>query len=128
MRVRRGRVWHAPCGVALAAVIGAAACATPRPYHHDHLTDSQGDVVNERNDAAGRYAHQAPPADREETPAPQPGPNYIWQPGHWSWDGNDFQWHSGIWAVPPTGYHTWSPGHWQQTGNTNWVYIEGQWQ
>jgi WXXGXW repeat (2 copies) len=112
-----------------ASLAGLAACASGNAYHHhDQLVDSQGDVVNERNDQAGRYAHSAPPPDRKETPPPQPGPNYIWQPGHWSFDGNDFQWHEGEWSVPPTGYHTWSPGHWQQSGPNNWMYVEGTWQ
>jgi hypothetical protein len=113
----------------IASLIASAACASNRSYHHrDRVTDSQGDVVNERRDDAGRYAHRAPPPDRAETPPPQPGPQYVWVPGHYSWDGNDFQWHSGEWSVPPTGYHAWMPGRWEQTGDNNWTYVEGQWQ
>jgi hypothetical protein len=119
--------------LALASLVAGVACASnpPNPnYDRDHrrLTDSQGDVVNQRRDDAGRYAHQAPPADREETPPPQPGPQYVWVPGHYSWDGSDFQWHRGQWAQPPNGYHAWTPGNWQQTSPNNWVYVEGQWQ
>jgi hypothetical protein len=115
---------------ATASLVAASACTSTQSYHHDRdrATDSHGDVVNEHRDDAGRYAHQAPPPDRSETPPPQPGPQYVWVAGHYSWDGNDFQWHSGQWTAPPTGYHTWVPGRWQQTGDNNWVYVEGQWQ
>jgi hypothetical protein len=119
-------------------VIASGACAPHHPYDGDRdrdhdrdrtqMRDAQGDVRTENRDDAGRYAHRAPPPDRSESPSPQPGPNYVWVPGHWSWDGNDFQWHSGEWTTPPTGYHQWMPGRWQQTGANNWVYVEGQWQ
>jgi hypothetical protein len=113
----------------VASLVAGSACASNPPYHHGgQVTDSQGDVVNQHRDDAGRYAHQAPPPDRAENPPQQPGPQYIWVPGHQSWDGNDFQWHGGDWAVPPTGYHVWTVGRWEQTGSNNWVYVEGQWQ
>jgi hypothetical protein len=121
--------------LAVASLVAGVACASnpPNPDHdrdrdNNRVSDSHGDVVNQRRDDAGRYAHQAPPADRSETPPAQPGPQYVWVAGHYSWDGNDFQWHSGAWAQPPNGYHTWAPGAWQQTGTANWVYVEGQWQ
>jgi hypothetical protein len=116
--------------VAVASLVAGSACTSSHSYHHrdrTRVTDSQGDVVNEHREDEGRYAHKAPPADRPETPPPQPGAQYVWVPGHYSWDGNDFQWHSGEWTAPPTGYRSWAPGHWQQTGSNNWVYVEGQW-
>lgn len=114
--------------LALAALVVTSACASHPSYRRDRATDSNGDVVNQRRDDAGRYAHQAPPPDQTESPAPQPGPEYIWVAGHYSWDGADFQWHRGQWTIPPTGYHTWAMGRWEQSGSTNWVYVEGQWQ
>jgi hypothetical protein len=111
------------------SLLAGSACASNPSYHHNgQVTDSQGDVVNQSRDDAGRYAHQAPPPDRPETPPARPGPQYLWVSGHQSWDGNDFQWHAGQWAVPPTGYHTWTVGRWEQSGSNNWVYVEGQWQ
>ena len=128
----RRALWRISQGFVTASLLAvASACASNRPYHehHEHeMRDANGDVVNENRDDAGRYAHRAPPADRSETPPPQPGSNYVWVPGHWSWDGNDFQWHNGSWVAPPSGYHQWMQGHWQQTGPNNWVYVEGQWQ
>ena len=76
----------------------------------------------------GRYAHQAPPPDRQETAATLPGPEYSWGSGQSSWDGDNFQRHVGGWAVPPTGYYAWTAGGWQQSGTNNWVYVEGHWQ
>jgi len=115
--------------LAVASLVASSACASNQSNHReDRLRDAKGDVANARRDDAGRYAHQAPPADRSETPPPQPGAQYIWVSGHHSWDGNDFQWHSGQWTIPPTGYHTWAPGAWQQTGTNNWAYVDGQWQ
>jgi hypothetical protein len=121
-----GRLTHA---VALASLVAGSACASNPTYQHrDRTTDANGDVVNQRRDDAGRYAHREPPQDRSETPPPQPGAEFIWVSGHHSWDGADFQWHKGQWTVPPTGYHTWTVGRWEQTGTSNWVYVEGQWQ
>ncbi|SRR5579883_508454 len=121
--------------LAVASMVGAAACASHRPYdrntsqsRYEPRRDANGDVVNERHDDAGRYAHRAPPPDRAEPQPAQPGPQYVWVPGHYSWDGSDYQWHSGDWEMPPNGYHSWRPGHWDQTGPNNWVYTEGQWQ
>lgn len=121
-----GRLTHT---LALASLVASSACAFNRSYSHcDRVTDGNGDVVNQRRDDAGRYAHRAPPEDRSETPPAQPGAQFIWVAGHHSWDGADFQWHTGQWTVPPTGYHTWTVGRWEQSGTNNWVYVEGQWQ
>jgi hypothetical protein len=127
------RVAHA---LPVASLVIAGACASNPPrqddYDRDHnrvtTTDANGDVQNQRRDDAGRYAHQAPPSDRVENPSSQPGPQYVWVMGHYSWDGNDFQWHGGQWAVPPNGYSNWSAGHWDQVGSNNWTYTDGHWQ
>lgn len=126
------RVAHA---LPVASLVIAGACASNPPrqdYDRDHnrvtSTDANGDVQNQRRDDAGRYAHRAPPSDISENPSQQPGPQYLWVVGHYSWDGNDFQWHAGQWAVPPNGYSNWSAGHWDQVGSNNWAYTEGHWQ
>lgn len=131
--------WPVSHGVAIGTLVLTAACATHQPNQNPSTgnggytaptttQDANGDVRNERRDDAGRYAHKQPPQNPPETPGPQPGPQSLWVPGHYSWDGNDFQWQAGGWAVPPTGFHAWVPGHWDQVSSGNWSYTEGRWQ
>jgi WXXGXW repeat (2 copies) len=133
----RNATRHATHALPVVSLVIAAACASNPPYpdhdrdrdrDHATTTDANGDARNQRRDDAGRYAHKPPPADVVENPNGQPGPQYVWVVGHYSWDGNDFQWHAGQWAMPPNGYHNWRAGHWDQVDNNNWSYTEGQWQ
>jgi hypothetical protein len=41
-----------------------------------------------------------------------PGPNYIWVPGYWAWDGYDYYWVPGTWVLAPQPGYLWTPGYW----------------
>ncbi len=71
----------------------------------------------------------APPPVRIETPPPPPGPpaEFVWQPGHWRWDGHQHVWHAGVWAHPPAGYHAWVAPHWDRHPDGHWSFVEGYW-
>ncbi|MEO8425699.1 MAG: YXWGXW repeat-containing protein [Verrucomicrobiota bacterium] len=52
------------------------------------------------------------------TPAPQvevipvtPGPNYVWTPGWWSWNGRAWIWFGGYWGFPTRPGHVWINGN-----------------
>ncbi len=67
-----------------------------------------------------------PPPYAEEPPPPLPGPRYIWEPGHWHWDGVGWEWRRGHYIIRNVGWHEFVPGHWAQRG-PGWVWIPGHW-
>lgn len=68
-----------------------------------------------------------PPPPREELPPP-PGPPevFVWQPGHWRWDGHEYYWQHGHWERRPERVSQWIPPHWDERGG-RWVFVEGYW-
>jgi hypothetical protein len=71
---------------------------------------------------------QPPPAIRVETVPPPPGdPNvYIWQPGHWRWEGNAYVWHRGHYEKRPSRTAVWVQPEWVARGG-QWVFKPGHW-
>ena len=67
-----------------------------------------------------------PPLYQEVIPAPM-GPRYIWQPGHWYWNGYGYSWVRGRYIAVRPQYHRWVHGHWAQ-GPRGWFWVEGHWQ
>lgn len=54
-----------------------------------------------------------PPAPLVETPyGVAPGPDYIWTPGFYDWDGNNWAWRHGAWRRPPHHGDHYVPTHW----------------
>jgi WXXGXW repeat (2 copies) len=68
------------------------------------------------------------PAARTEVQTAQPGPNYVWIPGHYEWRTSErtYVWVPGSWAVQPAGY-IWVPGRWE-TRPEGSVWVQGHWQ
>ncbi|MBC8996951.1 YXWGXW repeat-containing protein [Pseudomonas sp. N40(2020)] len=67
---------------------------------------------------------QAPPPMRMEV-MPGPRHGYVWDQGHWRWQGRGYVWMPGHWQ--PVRYNAhWKPGHWQARG-PNWFWVEGHW-
>lgn len=71
-------------------------------------------------------APYAPPPQRIENPPPSSSPLAVWAPGHWSWNGTQFEWVSGHYVMRPSATATWHPGYWQQ-GPAGWTWTEGSW-
>jgi hypothetical protein len=42
----------------------------------------------------------------------QPSPYAVWVPGYWNWNGAQYLWVAGYWAVPPPGFHVFVRGEW----------------
>jgi hypothetical protein len=55
-----------------------------------------------------------------------PGPNYIWTPGYWAWDGSDYYWVPGTWVEAPFVGGYWTPGYWGWGGSA-FLWHEGYW-
>jgi len=68
----------------------------------------------------------APPAPQPENPPPAPSPTYVWEPGHWSWNGVQYFWNPGKYVERPTVSATYVPGHWERYTN-GWVWYDGRW-
>ena len=69
-----------------------------------------------------------PPAPiAEVVPAP-PGPPemWVWQRGHWRWNGREYVWQRGRYVERPHRAAQWVPPHWQERAG-GWVYVTGHW-
>jgi len=74
------------------------------------------------------YVRQQPPADlAEEIPPHPPGPYWVWQKGHWRWNGHQYYWSHGHWAERPPQYSAWVAPHWDVRSN-GYFFIEGHWE
>src|SRR2546428_9102862 len=66
-----------------------------------------------------------PPLPVYEQPiCPEEG--YIWTPGYWAWDGNDYFWVPGTWVLAPEPDFFWTPAYWGWSGAV-FVFHEGYW-
>jgi hypothetical protein len=74
----------------------------------------------------GISAEEAPPElpDYEQPPIPAPG--YIWTPGYWAWNNEDYYWVPGTWTEPPEEGLLWTPPYWGFV-NGAYVFHRGYW-
>jgi hypothetical protein len=70
--------------------------------------------------------YSSPPPLREEVVPPPPNEQVVWEPGHWRWDGHDWQWLPGHYETRPYAEAVWIPGHWAER-NGGWVWVAGHW-
>ena len=71
----------------------------------------------------------APPAPRYEVVHPLPPDRAArehWIPGHWRWDGREYVWVPGHYAVRPRPGAVWVASRWERRG-AGWVFIDGRW-
>ena len=87
------------------------------------------EVVRTGPPPAAVIVQRPPPAEIVETVSPPPGPReaWVWQRGHWRWDGYDYRWAPGHWVERPAHVTEWVAPHWQQHPNGGWIFIEGTW-
>ncbi len=75
----------------------------------------------------------AQPAPYAPIPAPRyevvPGPRhgYLWEPGHWHWDGVQYVWIGGRYIVARAEYRRYVPGHWRPRG-PGWEWVPSHWE
>ena len=69
-----------------------------------------------------------PPAIPYYNQPPCPDPNWIWEPGYWSWDpvADAYYWVPGTWVQPPEYGLYWTPGYWAWDDG-NYVWYQGYW-
>ena len=105
------------CASATALILGAAPgsnFAFVAPAH------AQADIVI--------TASVAPPPIPVYSQPPIPGVGFIWIPGYWSWDGQEYYWVPGYWAMPPAADLLWTPGYWGwDDADNDYVFYAGYW-
>jgi len=74
-----------------------------------------------------RIAPTARPPPRAEMVPPSPGPQMVWEPGYWSFNGATWDWVPGHYAARPQPTAQWIPGHWAQQPSGTWIWIAGRW-
>ncbi len=67
----------------------------------------------------------APPTQAEIIPKPPVSEvELLWQPGHWDWNGQTYNWRDGSWIPRDGRTNQWLPGYWdrkEMPGPCNWV-------
>ena len=76
-----------------------------------------GNAADNQNGTIYGRALTAVPAYPAAAPAPevvpvQPVSEAVWVPGYWNWNGYEYNWIAGFWAVPPPGFHVYVAGGW----------------
>jgi hypothetical protein len=100
-------------GVSLAILVaGCVVEPAPRPVAVE--------VIAPRPPPPVRY-EVAPPPPRERAEI------LVWDPGHWRWDGHDWDWVPGHYVERPRHEAQWEPGHWAERPNGTWVWVAGHW-
>jgi len=56
------------------------------------------------------------PPPRREVISRSPGPGYVWVPGYWDADRDDWRWRSGHWERPPRAGVVWREPHYEDHG------------
>jgi YXWGXW repeat-containing protein len=75
-------------------------------------------------------AQKEPPAPKAEAvPPPPQGPAeyFIWEPGHWHWNGYEYIWIAGRYIERPYRSSVWVHGGWTYNGNLTWTWTPGHW-
>jgi hypothetical protein len=68
----------------------------------------------------------APPVLPVYVQPPCPAPGYIWIPGYWAWDDEEYYWVPGTWELAPVVGFLWTPGYWGWGGGF-YAWHAGYW-
>jgi hypothetical protein len=98
---------------AAALLTTLAACVEPVP------------VYREPPPVMMRVPGPPPEAIVERLPPP-PGPDYVWQQGHWRFENGQYVWRPGHYVLRPPHAGEWIPAHWVQREGA-WYFVEGHW-
>ena len=68
----------------------------------------------------------APPPLPVYVQPPCPSPGYVWAPGYWAYDDDDYYWVPGTWVLAPEFGLLWTPGYWSGEGDY-FLWHAGYW-
>ena len=66
-----------------------------------------------------------PPLRDERMPPPREG--FVWEPGHWRWDGRAYFWERGHWIAYGPRHRLYVQGHWERRG-PGWFWVDPHWE
>jgi len=72
------------------------------------------------------YVTREPPPARVEVVTTRPGVEFVWVPGYWSWERNDYAWAPGRWERAPHARAVWVAGRWRRD-RRGWYFSPGHW-
>lgn len=75
--------------------------------------------------ARAQYYAPVPPLRYEVVPV-APGPQVLWQPGHWNWNGRRYVWFGGHYVERRPSYANYHHGHWASRYG-RWVWVAPGW-
>ncbi len=104
-------VYQAPPAVVQAAPVAPTVATAPPPAP---TTAAPAPLVT-----------QPPPAAPVEVIPVAPGPEYVWTPGYYAWQGG-WVWVRGCWVVQPHPHALWIGGHRTRHAH-GWVWVGGHW-
>jgi len=66
---------------------------------------------------------------REGPPPPPPGPpgRFVWERGHWHWNGRGYVWLAGHWIERAPRHAYFVEGHWARSPG-GYVWVPAHWQ
>jgi hypothetical protein len=99
---------NGPAGALIGALVGAIAGGTI-----GNSIDNQNGTLYGRPIAVVP-AYPMPPGP--DVAPPPPSPDTVWVPGYYEWNGVQYVWVGGYWAVPPPGFHVFVQGGWVLSG------------
>ncbi|MDP9291109.1 MAG: hypothetical protein M3O82_01955 [Verrucomicrobiota bacterium] len=111
-------------GIPAIVLAGCTTVETAPPVTHTTVTREV--VTTSAPTTREVIVAEAPPAAIIETRGAQPGPEYVYQKGHYSWSGTKYVWIRGNWVRRPVGMSIWVEGHWEARPGGH-VYVPGHW-
>lgn len=98
---------------ALGSVLAMTACVEPVPVYRE----PPAVIVR---------APLPPPEIIVERPPPLPGPEFVWQEGHWRYVRGQYVWNPGHYVRRPQPAAVWVPPHWTERDGA-WFFTDGHW-
>ena len=69
---------------------------------------------------------EAPPQPPVEMVTVAPGPDFVYSPGYWTWQGT-WVWVPSTWVHRPRPGVVWVSGHWTRHHNGGYIWVGGYW-
>ena len=108
-----------------AAPVVVSQTTTTTPSQTTTMTPS-GQMVTTQSQPVSTVVVTAPPAAQSEGVLAQPGPDYVWVPGYWTWRDSRYEWMAGHWEIPPHASAVWVAPRYE-TENGGYRFYEGYW-